>query len=169
MEISPRTITLKNVIPILEIFGLKGHIVVKGQGWARCYVQHCAQPTRLVPNPIPLQFGRIMFERGKFSHFNFYLDPQGRIHDTMYYEIALQVFQRTGLVLDDPAWGDLVARATQRADSEAEQRKKVRECLPKLKNRHRRKLAPPNYAHTLIKELEKDLSELFESDVALCL
>lgn len=167
MKYSPRNITLKNVIPILQIFGLTGHIVVKGQGWARCYVQYVPQAWPLDPNPIPLQFGRIMFERGKFSHFNFYLDPQGRIHDTMFYEVALQVFQRTGLELDAPAWSDLVARATQRAEAEAAVRKEKRSCLPKKAKR--RKLAPPNYAYALMKELERDLSELFEQDFQLCL
>lgn len=166
MEISPRTITLKNVIPILEIFGLKGHIVVKGQGWARCYVQYVPQAWPLDPNPIPLQFGRIMFECGKFSHFNFYLDPTGRIHDTFYYEVALRVFQLTGIELDAPAWSDLVARATQRADAECAQKQVARGLLPK---RNRRKLAEPNYAHCLIKELEKDLSELFSQNLHLSL
>lgn len=169
MEIQPRQFTLKNIRGILEIFGLQGVIVIKGQGWSRCYVQHCASATRLEPNPIPLQFGRVMFKDGKFSHFNFYLDPTGRIHETMYYEVALRVFQLTGLELDAPAWSDLVARATEKADKEFKGKHLERENLGRSSPKKRRKLNPPNYAHTLVKVLEKDLSELFNKPVPLCL
>lgn len=170
MKLAARNITPRNVLGILEIFGLTGHMVHKGQGWSRCYVQHCAQPTRLVPTPIPLQFGRVMFKDGKFSHFNFYLDPQGRIHDTMYYEVALRVFQLTGIELDAPAWSDLVARATEKADKDFEAQRREREKLNQATTtKKRRKLSPPNYAHTLVKLLEKDLSEVFDKPVPLCL
>ena len=169
MKLVARNITPRNVLGILEIFGLTGCIVHKGQGWSRCYVQHCAQPSRLVPNPIALQFGRIMFKDGKFSHFNFYLDPSGRIHETMYYEVALRVFQLSGIELDAPAWSDLVARATAQADEEFEVKRLEREKLNQPTTKKRRKLAPPNYAHTLVKVLEKDLSEVFNKPVPLCL
>lgn len=169
MEIQPRQFTLKNIRGILEIFGLQGIIVVKGQGWSRCYVQHCAPATRLEPNPIPLQFGRVMFKDGKFSHFNFYLDPSGRIHETMYYEVALRVFQLTGIELDAPAWSDLVARATEKADKDFKAKRRERETRTADTTKKRRTLSPPNYAHTLVKVLEKDLSELFNKPVPLCL
>lgn len=169
MQIQPRQFTLKNILGILEIFGLQGNIVVKEQGWSRCYVQHRAPATRLEPNPIPLQFGRVMFKFGKFSHFNFYLDPSGRIHETMYYEVALRVFQLTGIELDAPAWSDLVARATEQADKDYEAKRRERETLNQSTTKKRRKLNPPNYAHTLVKVLEKDLSEVFDRPVPLCL
>lgn len=169
MELQPRQLTLKNILGILEIFGLQGVIVVKGQGWSRCYVQHCAPATRLEPNPIPLQFGRVMFKDGKFSHFNFYLDPSGRIHETMYYEVALRLFQLTGLELDAPAWSDLVARATEQADKEFEAQRREREKQDQPATKKRRTLSPPNYAHTLVKVLEMDLSEVFDMPVPLCL
>jgi len=165
MKLVTRKITPKNVLGILEIFGLTGHIVHKGQGWSRCYVQHCAQPTRLVPNPTPLQFGRIMFENGKFSHFHFHLDPQGRIHDTMYYEVALLLFRATGIELDAPAWGDLVARAKLREDARCEQRARERGQLPAKAKGTRRKLSAPNYAHAVMQTLESDISELSQKDL----
>ena len=170
MKMQPRQFTLKNILGILEIFGLQGGVVVvKGQGWSRCYVQHCAPATKLEPNPIPLQFGRVMFKDGKFSHFNFYLDPSGRIHETMYYEVALRVFQLTGIELDAPAWSDLVARATEKADKEFKGKNLERENLGRSSPKKRRKLSLPNYAHTLVKVLEKDLSEVFDRPVPLCL
>ena len=166
MKLVARNITPKNVLGILEIFGLTGHVVHKGQGWSRCYVQHCAQPTRLVPNPTPLQFGRIMFENGKFSHFHFYLDPQGRIHDTMYFEVALLLFQATGIELDAPAWDDLVARAKLREDARCEQRARERGQLPAKAKGKRRKLSAPNYAHAVMQTLESDISELRQKDLS---
>lgn len=169
MEMQPRQFTLKNILGILEIFGLQGHIVVKGQGWSRCYVQYCQPAWPLDPKPIPVQFGRIMFERGKFSHFNFYLSATGRIHESMYYEVALRVFQLTGIELDAPAWSDLVTRATEQADKAYATKQREREKLGRSITKKRRKLSPPNYAHTLVKVLEKDLSELFDRPVPLCL
>jgi hypothetical protein len=165
MEIQPRQFTLKNIRGILEIFGLQGVIVIKGQGWSRCYVQHCAPATRLEPNPIPLQFGRVMFKDGKFSHFNFYLDPTGRIHDTMYYEVALLLFRATGIELDAPAWDDLVARAKLREDARCEQRARERGQLPAKAKGARRKLSAPNYAHAVMQTLESDIGELRQKDL----
>ena len=139
--------------------------MVKGQGWARCYVQYQAPAWALDPNPIPLQFGRIMFEHGKFSHFNFYLDPQGRIHDTMYYEVALLLFRATGIELDAPAWDDLVARAKLSEGARCEQRARERGQLPAKAKGTRRKLSAPNYAHAVMQTLESDISELRQKDL----
>lgn len=147
----------------------KGLLWLRGKVGLAVMCNTAPPATKLEPNPIPLQFGRVMFKDGKFSHFNFYLDPSGRIHETMYYEVALRVFQLTGIELDAPAWSDLVARATEKADKDFKAKRLERETLTADTTKKRRKLNPPNYAHTLVKVLEKDLSELFNKPVPLCL
>lgn len=129
---------LSEIDSVLAACGLFGVVERKGSLWTRVYI-HLSQGE----GKPSLYLGRAMFKLCKLSHIKWHCQPLRELtwQHQYYYNFHLQ--WKAGIVLDSPAWLDLVARAEAMADEAHAEKVNKRAGLPVKK---RQPLMPRNPA-----------------------